>query len=77
MSYFDECAPARYGREVTIPCLTALPMDAALIALLSAIETFISVTARIAWLFAVFWTIVTTPEVMSAALGITMFPAPL
>src|SRR5262247_401986 len=71
------CARSRYGREVTIPCLTALLMDAAFIALVSAIWTFISVTARIVWLFAVFWIIVPTPAAMSAALGIATFPAPL
>src|SRR5215471_1713732 len=51
-------------------------MDAAFIALLSAIWTFISVTARIVWLFAEFWIIVPTPEAISAALGTTTFPAP-
>ncbi|HTS52790.1 MAG TPA: hypothetical protein VMH26_05915 [Burkholderiales bacterium] len=51
-------------------------MDAALIALLSAIDTFICVTARIDWSLSVFWTIAPTPAAMSAALGTTTFPAP-
>ena len=46
--------PDNYGRDVTIPCLTALLIEAAFIALFIAIDTFISVTARIAWLSAVF-----------------------
>jgi hypothetical protein len=68
--------PLHYGREVIIPCLTALPMDAALSALFIASCTFNSVTARIAWLSAVFWMMVATFEAMFVALGTTMFPLP-